>query len=464
MYQACKKVNTLCPLNLLKPDPKLESEQVTQKAVEKVEAAANQTAKWLRRRTETIFRRGKNNILMGPNVDPTYYNWSPPSLGPGTEKPTGFPDLTEVSELHMLYQLDWNIRFAVEKKYKHSKIFVLKHFPGAPDEKTDVTESFMHSYPQTLSEAREIFTFPFIRIIDSPFCPKAIMINHCGYPKILRELRAKYPEYRNTLFSQEYAPASFSPEIVRGWLRNEIGYQGLIYSDWYNMGSIRQFLVKMKPVLPRNIALLSKDTLTIIFAVYAGINRITGVGYRPGTSDFALETKELEEYYVKNKNFAKVFDELARETLTLLQEVAPVKYRELTLGFEKLYFNEKLAILVQDYFPSELSVSSQPNSVALKKMLAYFDLTTDIWNRWGVITLKFRKEVVSAVSGKKFPEPDGTVPYSKWAANLLVNPKFRKTYDLIDWQSPLMLVEYNNYIERLAGPPKVKLDIGKFRK
>jgi hypothetical protein len=227
-------------------------------------------------------------ILFGPNLDDAYQyrigdkyynNYSDVGLdvwgdtNPDKKKiglRSGLPDLELLpKELLNLLKL-LNVATRLEFALNSDKIYVVKHFPGAND--VEITEDTSHFVKGSLKLAKETFMIPF-ELLFKKTKPKAVMISHSTF-EFERELRQKYPEFEKYYFSNDSFPASLSPAIIRGLLRKEFGFKGLIFSDWYNMGAIDEFIKKA----PSNkvIAGANINTKLFYFAILAGVNVFKG--------------------------------------------------------------------------------------------------------------------------------------------------------------------------------------------
>ncbi len=98
----------------------------------------------------------------------------------------------------------------------------LKHFPGLGDTHVD-----SHRELPTVTRARERLLaedlLPYRRLHDRA---AAVMTGHALYPTLVPGIRL---------------PACLSPEIVRGWLRERLGFAGLAVSDDLEMGAVTAF-------------------------------------------------------------------------------------------------------------------------------------------------------------------------------------------------------------------------------
>ena len=104
--------------------------------------------------------------------------------------------------------------------YRHEKVIATaKHFPGHGD--TDVDSHYgLPLIPHGLSRLRELELFPFQAMVDAGV--PAVMLAHILVPG---------------LTGSDELPASLSPQAVR-YLRDEMGFDGLVVSDSMSMGAI----------------------------------------------------------------------------------------------------------------------------------------------------------------------------------------------------------------------------------
>lgn len=97
-----------------------------------------------------------------------------------------------------------------------------KHFPGHGDTSSD-SHHAVASLPHTLERLRRVEFPPFAAAIRSDV--KLIMVGHISLPSIDGE---------------GDLPATLSPTVMKGLLRGELGFKGVIVTDAMNMGAIQQ--------------------------------------------------------------------------------------------------------------------------------------------------------------------------------------------------------------------------------
>ena len=96
-----------------------------------------------------------------------------------------------------------------------------KHFPGHGDTSVD-SHKEMPQVNLSLPEMESVHIKPFVDLIN--ILP-AIMVAHVHY----------------SAFDTEMIPASVSQNIIQGYLRQDLGYKGLVISDDMVMGGIKRF-------------------------------------------------------------------------------------------------------------------------------------------------------------------------------------------------------------------------------
>lgn len=96
---------------------------------------------------------------------------------------------------------------------------VCKHFPGHGDTREDTHEGLATSR-STLAQLRQRELIPFQAQIDAG--AQAILVAHISLPEV----------------TGSDLPASLSPQIITGLLREEMGFQGLVITDAMDMGAV----------------------------------------------------------------------------------------------------------------------------------------------------------------------------------------------------------------------------------
>ncbi len=474
-----------------------------------------------------------NNVYFVPNLDGCYSLWAGENtskvstLGShashyGAESKTALENqeanakshgITKLNpyEANFIYMVNYNAR--MDAGETNQKIMVAKHFPGG-DRHLELTEKKELNYGDSLSEMMSPtgHLAPFIRAINSEKSPPAMMMGHALYSNAELELREMHPKINSIPTGGMPLPASLNPFMVKGLLRKELGYQGIVLTDWLDMGSIKSFVQKARESdsFPQHIKQLnlSDQGLAFVFCVYAGIDWPTGFSESSNRLDFDLRTSRhstvsrLEKLYQTDSEFSNLFDNLAVESLLLKVKAMPMKDRpdfdfdvdkislsdlskpvdilpsDVRLQVEKLRefvlgkradsgevegalsFAAKVQTLVMSV-RGGLSLGrvgktefTLPNQI--EKVISYYNRWSDVWNRSGIITMVFRKKFVEALTGKKFSgipdSPAGIKNEIAWLDSLMSNKEFMAEYEKIDWDGEQMRSVFKAYLDENYGP------------
>ncbi len=135
----------------------------------------------------------------------------------------------------------------------------VKHFPGHGNTTIDSHEDLpkINGSKEYLLENE---LFPFIEAINNGV--KSVMIGHLEVP---------------SLDSEERMPASLSYKIITKLLKEELGFEGLIISDAFDMEGVTKYFsqqeIAVKSVLAGNDILLAPlKPLDVIQAIYSAVN------------------------------------------------------------------------------------------------------------------------------------------------------------------------------------------------
>lgn len=96
---------------------------------------------------------------------------------------------------------------------------VIKHFPGHGDTAEDSHAEAAVSY-KTIDELRDTEFLPFSAGIEAG--TDMVMVGHIAVPNILGD----------------YTPSTLSEQMITGYLREELGYDGIVITDSMRMGAI----------------------------------------------------------------------------------------------------------------------------------------------------------------------------------------------------------------------------------
>lgn len=128
---------------------------------------------------------------------------------------------------------------------------VIKHFPGHGDTKTDSHLDFA-VVDKTKEEMEATELVPYKDILQR--CPAgrdiAIMTGHLMLPKALNK-------------EDGALPSSLSKKVVTGWLRDELNFKGVIFSDGLSMAGVKKFFPDKKELAIHTI-LAGNDVLTFV--------------------------------------------------------------------------------------------------------------------------------------------------------------------------------------------------------
>lgn len=225
------------------------------------------------------------------------------------------PSLVSEDELRVFFYI--NALGRKRASDKSGKVVTLKHFPGGRPDLGDAHEKII-SCNETLKELESTYMAPFLPWLSGPGSKfKAVMMGHEIYGTAEQELKARYPQIRSILPRNIAMPSSLSPYFTRGYLRQGLGFDGMITGDDYYMDGAQKFIGKNKGNFPPELKKFSEGDLLFICMVYAGINA-TSLGAAAGSIG-------VEEYYKKNREFKGLFDGLALENAFFWMKNSPAK-------------------------------------------------------------------------------------------------------------------------------------------
>ena len=400
------------------------------------------------------------------------------SFASGLERKNG-DVIVSNEEMQLQFMANGNAR--MDAGAKNAANFVLKHYPPAPA--TDATHASTVAFPNlTLSQ----LTGHYARAFDyflSENKASSVMLSHSSFPDIEKELARKHPEIKSIIPSNVFTPASLSPNIIRGHLRKELGYEGMAIPDAFNMMGfttmMKSIFQQAKNKLPQGASI--SDALAIA-AIYAGLNEFP----MPSSDrlDYPLpNAKIIWQYYSANKDFKKLFDDLLREKLFFKskffgQKEESYQFRgETTIYYVPQYSPnprmsemhlsdlhagskglpaEKASILAE----IDRQISEMDFAQKISALMAPFSKGTDLRNRGNNFTLQLRKGIIEGIYGLKFPDyplsTDERTPRNllgdvrehkkpsteeisrmekEWQDSLFSNKEFSKAYHSINWNS-----------------------------
>lgn len=168
-----------------------------------------------------------------------------------------------------------------------------KHFPGIGDPENDSHASSIYTNKTRAELAAQIAPFVAAIVAGVPM----VMVGHLSVPQV----------------TGSAIPASISPDIVQGILRNDIGYDGAVTTDSLGMGALLEFCAPADVAVAAveagcDIALMPSD----FDAAYAGlVDAINGGRISMERIDQSL----MRILVLKLKSFPELFDEAVQEEL-----------------------------------------------------------------------------------------------------------------------------------------------------
>lgn len=383
-----------------------------------------------------IYVKNKDKFwVFSPNLDPCfYYRLDEPKTGSnnidiGNEasyqvskiraKTLNIPDYDSLSnnEFSVFLKSNYLARYELLKSDSIDHYIVIKHFPGG---NVEATEQRMVFFDDSLSSWRSQLEY-FKNIIDSDNAPDAVMMSHGSYPKISFQLQSGSKITSN--FTTHSTPASLNPFIIKGLLKNEFGYGGIVVSDWANMGALDSYIHTHSSHLREKIGPYSNKTIKIILAIDAGLDFLLG-----SESDGILETNtilEMDDYLSNNPSFAKIFDELIEKNLFHIKKTTSLLADWRVPAVSELSIEDKLGVFLG--FNTE-----NPELKAFSSLTNTFNFN-DSWNRNGILLLLFRYYYVSSASGSDLCNPQSFSSLKEWLFSLNKTDEFWRIYDSIDW-------------------------------
>lgn len=182
-----------------------------------------------------------------------------------------------------------------------------KHAPGHGDTTKD-SHKDLPVITHDVDRLHKVELKPFKKIIKEFGHKVAMMVAHVAVPALTQE---------------QALPASLSPNMVRGVLRKDLGFSGLIVTDALNMQAIRKFYTPGQAALEAFVA--GNDILLYVEDVPSAIDLI-------------------EDLVKKNEFYAQQLDDSVRRILQVKRQIID-QNRIFPLQFEKDYFMKEPKIL-----------------------------------------------------------------------------------------------------------------------
>lgn len=345
----------------------------------------------------------------------------------------GIPKIGELGdfESRCMFLSNYQARKEAYEKTQTPHALAIKHFPGG---NVEITETQMKVFECTLAQWSAQLA-PFKDIINSNSPPSAIMIGHGSYPNIEKIYRG------NHILSEKLPiPASISPYIINGLLRQKLSYTGAAISDWAGMGALNEFLVTYRDSLPKDMRDYGISTQKIILAIDANLNFLIGLNFKDSELPPHI-MREISLYARSHPNWEKRFDEIIDFNLKWAKNQIP-NLRALP-SVKELSLFDKLSIFL----------GCKSINPKLCELLSYTQTNNfeDIWNRNGILSLLLRYYYVCEKTSRDYSKPTDFENLVQWAQNLRGNKSFWDAYSQIDWNCDSMNLEWSGAFESISS-------------
>ena len=411
-------------------------------------------------------------------------------------------------EMQLEFMANGNAR--LEAGSEKTANFILKHYPPAPA--TDATHRSTMVFPGlTLSQLSSHYSRSFDYFLSENKAT-SVMLSHSAFPGIEEELAKKHQEIKSIIPAGIPTPACLSPHIIRGHLRKEIGYKGMVIPDDFDMigfiTMLKSIFQQAKSNLPQGASFA--DAVTI-FAIYAGLN------------EFPLKSSDRLEYgdpnpevilrcYGSNKEFKKLVDDMLREKLFFQAKFFSQKEQSYESHGEKTIYHTPqfspnpamLGMQLSDLYADPNSLPAEKARIIgeidrlisemdfggkIKTLKMPFSKGTDLRNRGNNFSLQLRKGIIEELYELKLPDyplsTDERVPIDlllgdalerkkpssdeisrmerDWQESLFANKEFSKAYYSINWNSVEMRSIFA-VLEKEAQNPMLRKAVEEMKK
>jgi beta-N-acetylhexosaminidase len=231
----------------------------------------------------------------------------------------------------------------------------VKHFPGHGDTASD-SHHGLGTVPHSRERLHAVELTPFRSALQAD--AKLVMTAHLGIPSIDGE---------------DAPPATLSPNIIKGLLRQELGYDGVVITDAMDMHAIRQGELLREDVLRAaqagaDILLMTSDPLDQTRAFESLLQGVQdGKLSQENLQASVKRIARLKEWLSKNaaspdlsviqcEEHMQVANEIAEKSITLVRDEK--KYLPIKLEADK-----RIAVILpvpQDLTPADTSSYIQP--------------------------------------------------------------------------------------------------------
>ena len=215
-----------------------------------------------------------------------------------------------------------------------------KHFPGHGDSSAD-SHLTLPTINLSLQHLNQIELYPYKRMFDAGL--ESVMVAHLNIPSL--EVRPNYP-------------SSLSYNVVTNLLQNELGFDGLIFTDALNMKGASNFkkpgdidleafkagndIILFPENVPRaseKICLAIQDSTLTLERLELSVKKILNYKYKAGLNNLKpIKTANLIEDLNSESNNALQY-QLFENAITVLKnedEILPLKKLDEKLGYIKL--------------------------------------------------------------------------------------------------------------------------------
>ena len=194
----------------------------------------------------------------------------------------------------------------------------MKHFPGHGDTKTDSHET-LPKVDKKLKQIKKTELYPFDYLIDNGVA--GVMVGHLYMP---------------ALEPQKNLSSSISKKVVSGYLKDEMGFRGLIFSDAMEMKGAYQGVhpdsvglkaimagvdVVLMPINPRNtiqIIVNQLDNYEVRKRVEESCKKVLRYKYRLGLADYQPQSELSVDNDLHQKKYYNLKQRLYNEAVTML--------------------------------------------------------------------------------------------------------------------------------------------------
>ncbi len=195
-----------------------------------------------------------------------------------------------------------------------------KHFPGHGDTETD-SHKDLPTINKTIAQLEALELYPFRRLIDAGV--QSMMVAHLDIP---------------ALESEPHIPTTLSTNTVNNYLKNKMGFTGLVFTDALNMKGVAKYFepgdVDLRAFMAGNdVLLFSQDVPTAINKIQAAINedrisrmelelrvkKILAAKYNAGLAnrkDIRVENATTD----LNSNTAEIWYQMAEASATFVRD------------------------------------------------------------------------------------------------------------------------------------------------